>query len=245
MNRQSGNPDEDDDLLLSFVDAAWVRKQLHDSGRSQADLARFLKLAPPIVNKIVKGKRLIKAVEADRIREFFRAARSADAITFPQQRIRNELNMRGSTIDANITPPLRSEMARDIPILGTVSTGAGALQMVPTDAVDWARRPPRLAGRTDVFGLYVEDLAMIPAFRHGSLVLVERARPPSPGDDVFIEIAPDTPSGQHLTLIRHLVALTTTTVRIKQYDPPKERDIPRKQVTRLYRVMPLADLLGV
>ena len=113
------------------------------------------------------------------------------------------------------------------------------------DAIDWARRPPRLKGRRDVFGLWVEDISMVPAYRPGALILVERARPPSPGDDVVVEMRAEKPGDDPRALIKHLVALTATTVKLLQHNPSKELEIPRKQVIHLYRVIPLADLLGV
>lgn len=241
---QSGNASPERDLLSWVVDGTWVQKQLVESGKSQADLARYLNLAPPVINKIIKGRRLVKAAEAEQIRQFFRLDPSPVITSFPQRTAAIDSNVRESVVDANITAPLRSEMARDIPVLGTVSGGPGGLQM-NGEAIDWARRPPRLKGRTDVFGLYVEDLSMIPAFRPGALILVERARPPSPGDDVVIEIRPEKQGEDARALIKHLVALTPTMVKLLQHNPHKELEIPRKQVIHLYRVMPLADLLGV
>lgn len=244
---QSGNAASSADSLSWAVDGSWVQKQLEQAGKSQADLARYLKLAPPIVNKIIKGRRVIKATEADAIRAFFRipaAGIGAEVTIFPQASQKNDPIVRDSVIDANIEAPLRSEMVRDIPILGTVSGGAGALQM-NGDAIDWARRPPRLKGRTDVFGLYVEDLSMIPAFRPGGLILVERARPPAPGDDVVVELKPERQGDDQRALIKHLLAITPTMVRLMQHNPSKELEFPRKQVVRLYRVMTMTDLLGV
>lgn len=221
-----------------------MKKRLDETGRSQADLARHLKLAPPIINKIIKGRRLIKSKEADEIRAYFRIGPATILATSPQSRSETDANMRKSLIDANITAPLLSDMVRDVPILGTVSGGGGALQM-NGEAIDWALRPPRLKGRSDVFGLYVEDQSMIPAFRPGSLVLVERARPPAPGDDVVIDLQPERAGDDHRALIKHLVAITSTTIRLLQHNPPKEIEFPRKQVAHLYRVMTITDLLGV
>jgi phage repressor protein C with HTH and peptisase S24 domain len=226
------------------VEGSWVLKQLEASGKSQADLARYLQLAPPVVNKMIKGRRVIKATEADQIRAFFRMPNADTGSAFPQPRNADSRIVRHSVIDANITPPLRSEMARDVPILGTVSGGAGTVQF-NGEPIDWARRPPRLAGRTDVFGLYVEDLSMVPAFRPGALILVERVKPPAPGDDVVMDLSPEKPGDDQRALIKHLVAITPTLVRVAQHNPPKELEIPRKQVIRLYRVMTMADLLGV
>lgn len=147
-------------------------------------------------------------------------------------------------IAAEVSIPARSEMPRDIPILGTVSGGPGGLQM-NGEAVDWARRPPRLAGRSDVFGLYVEDQSMVPAHRPGALVLVERARPPAPGDDVVVELLPATPREERRALIKRLVSVNAKTVVLEQYNPPATLEFPRKQVGSLFRVMTVADLLGV
>ncbi len=110
------------------------------------------------------------------------------------------------------------------------------------DAVDWVRRPPRLEGRTDVFGVYVEDLSMVPAFKPGALVIVEKARPPAPGDDVVIEIMD---GGEQRALIKNLVFSNHKIVRLQQYNPAKEIEIDRLQIVRMFRVMPLSDLLGV
>lgn len=213
------------------VDAKWLRDQLKKTGRKQNELAAFLGLQPPQVNKMAAGKRRIIAAEADRIREFF---------GLPPTDVALHTNI----IDAAITPPVRSEMRRDIPILGTVSGGVGALQM-NGEPIDWARRPPRLEGRSDVFGLYVEDLSMVPAFRPGALVLVERAKPPAIGDDIVIEIAPEKAGDDPRALIKHLVGLTATEVRLFQHNPAKEFTVPRKLVIRMYRVLTMADLLGV
>lgn len=228
------------------MDGQWVQKHLQDSGKSQAELARYLKLAPPIVNKIIKGRRGIKATEADQIRAFFRLPSAELHTLFPQPKQENVSSPAPTVIDANVTAPLRSEMDRDIPIRGTVSGGPGGLpQMANGEAIDWARRPPRLRGRTDVFGLWVEDISMIPAFRPGCLILVEASRPPSPGDDVVIEIAPESPRDEQRALIKRLVSLTAKTLTVEQFNPPKQLEFDRKRVIHLYRVMPLADLLGV
>lgn len=211
------------------MDGKWLKTQLDRSRRTQKELAEFLGMQPPQVNKMVQGRRNILASEADRIREFFSLPPTA-----PHTNI----------IDAEVTPPVRSDMRRDIPILGTVSGGVGALQM-NGEPIDWARRPPRLEGRGDVFGLYVEDLSMVPAFRPGALVLVERSRPPAPGDDVVIEIAPETPRDEQRALIKHLVSITPTEVRLAQHNPAKEFSVARKLVVRMLRVMTMSDLLGV
>lgn len=59
------------------MDKNYIIEQLERSGKKQAQLARFLDLDPTVVNKIVKGRRLIKSDEADQIRVFFGDAPSS------------------------------------------------------------------------------------------------------------------------------------------------------------------------
>lgn len=221
------------------MDAKWLKEQFARTGKSQAALARHLGIQPPMVSKMVRGGRKVQGDEVDLIRAFF-GVRSDGGAT---RELFTENNSAASAtmLDANITPPLRSEMPRDVPVLGTVSGGKGGLQM-NGDAVDWVRRPPRLVGRSDVFGVYVEDLSMVPAFKPGALVIVEKARPPAPGDDVVIEIME---GGEQRALIKNLLLSNHKVVRVQQYNPAKEIEIDRSQVVRMFRVMPLADLLGV
>jgi phage repressor protein C with HTH and peptisase S24 domain len=148
--------------------------------------------------------------------------------------------------DADVTLPLRTEMVRDLPILGSVSGGPGGLgQMNDGTAVDFALRPARLTGRTDVAGFWVEDLSMVPAYKQGALVIVERRRPPSIGDDIVFELLPETPRDERRGMIKRLVALTATTVKVEQFNPPKVLEFPRRRVENLMRVIPLAELFGV
>ena len=52
------------------MDAEWLRGELRKPGRSQSALARHLGVVPEIVNRIVHGKRQVKAHEAEKIREY-------------------------------------------------------------------------------------------------------------------------------------------------------------------------------
>jgi transcriptional regulator with XRE-family HTH domain len=151
----------------------------------------------------------------------------------------------GRTLDAAGAIPHGGDMPRDLPIRGTVSGGPGGLfQLTNGEPADWARRPPRLKGRSDVFGLWVEDTSMVPAFKPGSLIIVERARPPSIGDDVVVEIAPETPRDELRAIIKTLAASTPTHLKLAQHNPPKIIEVPRKRIVSIHRVMTMADLFG-
>lgn len=117
--------------------------------------------------------------------------------------------------------------------------------MANGDALDWVRRPPRLVGRTDVFGLWVEDTSMVPRYEPGALVIVEKARPPSIGDDIVIELAPENARDEQRALIKRLVAQTSAIIRLEQFNPPKILEYPRKRVLNILRVMTMSDIFGV
>lgn len=53
------------------MDAKWIKEQFARTGKSQADLARHLKIQPPMVSKMVRGERKVQGTEVDLIRAFF------------------------------------------------------------------------------------------------------------------------------------------------------------------------------
>lgn len=145
-------------------------------------------------------------------------------------------------VDLPIVAPLRSQMPKDVPVLGTVSGGGGGVIMVG-DAIDWARRPPNLEGRPDVFALYVEDVSMVPRYGPGDLVFVE-GRPARNGDHVIVEYR-EVADGEQKAILKLLKATTPTLVRLEQYNPSKTIEIKRSSIVRMRRVLTTMDLLGV
>lgn len=164
---------------------------------------------------------------------------TASSPNYPQ-RSGTELNIRD--LDHRNVIPLRSQMPKDIPVLGTVSGGSGGVFMGDA-AIDFARRPPALDGRTDVFGLYVEDVSMAPAFNPGDLILVE-GKPPRGGDHCVVEFKED-PHGDPKAILKKLKAMTPTVIKLEQYNPPKTIEIKRQHLIRMRRVLTMMDLFGV
>ncbi len=62
------------------MDKEYIIQKLSETGFTQLALAKYMDLDPTIINKIVKGKRGIKAEEADKIRTFFNDILTEDAI---------------------------------------------------------------------------------------------------------------------------------------------------------------------
>jgi predicted transcriptional regulator len=57
------------------MDATWFQQALDRVGGSQADLARYLRLAPSAVSRMLKGERQMKLLEPARLRLLGRTTR--------------------------------------------------------------------------------------------------------------------------------------------------------------------------
>lgn len=144
-----------------------------------------------------------------------------------------------------ITLPQRDHMPLDVPVYGTAMGGtAGGDFTLNGDIGMRVRRPPRLAERDDIFALFVQGDSMLPRFRPGELIYLERQRPPQNGDYVVVEMRPGQ-DGEHAAYLKQLVATTPTKVRLLQYNPKRTIEIERRKILQILRVMPLNDLLGV
>lgn len=145
-------------------------------------------------------------------------------------------------------PPYCSEMPKDVPVFGTVVGGDGN-HLVDFElngaVVDYVRRPPRLAGRADVFAAYVQGDSMVHWREPGQLVYVEIAKPPRVMDYVLVELKPPAGEATRPAMIKRLLAVTPTKLRLRQYNPARDFDIDRRTVLRLCRVLDWDELLGV
>ena len=110
--------------------------------------------------------------------------------------------------------------------------------------IDYVRRPRKLEGRTDVFGLYVVEDSMSPRWDPGDPIFVEANRAPSIGDYVVVELYPDDGSPERPAHLKKLIRVSGSKIIVEQHNPPKRIEYDRRQVLRLYRVIPYPELLG-
>lgn len=145
-------------------------------------------------------------------------------------------------------PPSRQEMPKDVPVLGTVS-GGDATNLADFELngqiVDYVRRPPRLMGRTDVFAAYVQGNSVSPWREPGQLIYLEGARPPKAMDYVLVELKPHNGDDVRPALVKRLLAVTPTRVRLRQYTPAKDFEVDRRRILRIFRVLDWDELMGV
>lgn len=146
-------------------------------------------------------------------------------------------------------PPLRTEMPKSVPLYGTAVGGTAQGNLFDFElngtVVDYVRRPPRIAGRADVFAVYVSGESMAPWREPGQLIYVEAAKPPKRLDYVLVEFKP--PAGQVVrpALVKRFLALTPTKLQLRQFQPAKDFEVDRQAVLRVLRVMDWDELMGV
>lgn len=135
-----------------------------------------------------------------------------------------------------------SNWPRDLPVRGT-SEGSEAGDFLMTDeVVDHVRRAPRLAGRTDIIAVFVRTMACADRVMAGDMLVLESNRPPQPGDIALVEMKGESPRDVYL---RQWVGATDGKIRLCKPSKPNDvLDLDRRKILRIYRVMPLADLLG-
>lgn len=86
----------------------WIADSLEKSGKSQAELARFIGISPDKLNKSLQGKRELKHSEILRAKEFFSTTDSpavapSDATAIPAYDVRGSAGHGNIISDENIT----------------------------------------------------------------------------------------------------------------------------------------------
>lgn len=156
-----------------------------------------------------------------------------------------------SEVDLGAGVSLRgvATMKRDLPVRGTVVGGDNGDFTFNGDVVDMVRRPPGLVGASSVFALYVHGDSMSPRFEAGDLVFVNPSRPPTPGSDVVVEMAPKPGEPVGPCYIKRLLRRTADKVVLRQFNPPpgvkQDFELDRQEIKNMWRVLTAAELLGL
>lgn len=120
---------------------------------------------------------------------------------------------------------------RDLPVVGHVRGGQQGYFFDNGLVQSYAERPWFLLGQSNAYAVYVNDGSMEPAMRHGQLVYVSPAVPPTPGDDVVIQLT----DGQGL--IKRLLRRTARYLIVEQFNPEKRIEIPVGTVRSVHLVV--------
>lgn len=108
--------------------------------------------------------------------------------------------------------------AKDLPIFAAVRGGSvDDSILVSSDPIDYVKRPEPLARAKNGYGLYVLGTSMVPAYKHGDLVLVHPNLPITAGDDVVIST--QDKNGEHYAILKNLTRVTADKWHLQQYNP--------------------------
>lgn len=157
-------------------------------------------------------------------------------------------------------------LPRDIPVYGaTIGEEMGKLAMEGAfhfmasgydfdEPIDFARRPPRLAHRNDIYAVMVHDTAMFPRFRVADVLYVDPRRYPAPGEDAFLRFRPEAIPKLATTGAWGLICAVRDegvthpgikTWPLETFKPPISFDIRTDQVTNVHRIIPWGELLSL
>lgn len=106
-------------------------------------------------------------------------------------------------------------------------------------------RPPALWAAKDAYAIQFQGTSMEPRYRQGDIGVVDPRRSPVPGDDVVVQLNDGNGGRDVITvLVKELVRQTAKYIELRQFNPAIDFRIPRGQVSRLHRIVPIGELLG-
>lgn len=204
------------------MDADQIKALLRERGLTQKAMADYLGLDPSAVTRLLRGERRLRLDEAQKLETFFGGPAQA------QPNVAARANWA-----ANPNP---DGAPRDLPVYGSAQGGPEGMT-IDYQPIEWMRRPPNLEGVVDAFAFYVVGDSMEPRFRQGERLLVHPKRPPRPGEDVLLILKPDAEGAEVNAMVKTLVALTSRTAKVAQYNPEAAFEIDRDRIAGLLLIV--------
>lgn len=211
-----------------------IKRLLKSTGKSQAGLARALKLDPAIINRMIKGTREIKAREVATIKTYF-----------------DQPDQSSVTPDTNVSQPINlaknDSLVRlpDVEVLGTVLGSKEDEFLILDEPIEFVRRMPGIMGKAKVYALYVQGDSMAPWQESGDLIYVDPNVPARIGDYVVIQLKKAKEGDGSQAFVKRLVGRSPTKLRLAQFQPAKEIEFPTDRVASVHKVLSTKDLSGI
>jgi len=127
-----------------------------------------------------------------------------------------------------------SSRSADLPVYASAEGGPSGM-LVSADAIDWIVRPEALANVRDAFAVYVIGSSMEPRYEQGDMILVHPSRPVQRDNDVLLLSTQD--GGAFAALVKRLVAWSESSWAVRQYNPAKDYELPRREWQRAHVVI--------
>lgn len=141
--------------------------------------------------------------------------------------------VKGAASISTSTPKI-STSADALPIYASAQGGTTGMTLT-FEPIDYVSAPAPLMGVKGAFGMYVVGSSMEPVYRQGDTLLVHPHLPANSGDDVLV-VKLDG-NGQHDALVKTLVSSDDNRIRVRQYNPEEEFDIPRSDIHGIYSIV--------
>ena len=112
----------------------------------------------------------------------------------------------------------------------------GSFEINTGDPIDWKPRPPKAEG-AKVYCIYIEGNSMEPRLDAGDLLFIDPSRKVIVGRDALIELQPTAEGEQPKALVKHILAINSEFIEVKQFNPEKKWKIQRKKIRNLHLVL--------
>lgn len=163
-----------------------------------------------------------------------------------KETVGKSVSLRENADNQPIDLPRFDAMPRDFPVYGSEECGEdGAFEISAGEPIDFVKRPQRLSGVKNAYGLYVLGDTMKPWRKSGDPLYVHEKQPPMIGDHVVVKVKPKKAGDATPAYIALLEKRTATEIVISQYNPPKRITISLSKVVSVHRIIEWAELLGV
>lgn len=195
-------------------------------GKNHAYLHQFLdRLIPAQLPELVRG-------------------RLAEILQVPESMLRGEPAPRGSKGPRGPTyvPPFFPDK---LPVYGAGQGGSEGFFPWNGEIVDYVSRPPRLAGITQAYAVYVVGSSMEPRYYAGEIVHIHPGSPVMTGAFVLVQLRPEDEGDTPRAFIKRLVRRTATKVTFEQFNPPREIDIKASEIHSIHRIVGSAEPGGL
>lgn len=130
---------------------------------------------------------------------------------------------------------------KDLPVLGAARGGKlGAGQFADNgELFGMVARPASLEGVSSAYAVLVVDDSMDPRYHAGEVAHVNPHKPCQPGSYVVVQT--QSANGDRDYLVKRLVRRSGGKVRLAQFNPVKEFDIPSETVVAMHRIVGTAE----
>ena len=219
-----------------------IREAREARGLSQAELAHRAGVTGSAVNQWESGKNVPSQKKQPRLCQLL----GLDPNVVRQLAIDEELNA-PLELPGLVAPhapaglvkveplPATGTNQRDIPVWASVAAGDGDGEMILTsEPIDYIRRSERTANVSNPWAFHIVGDSMLERLAQGDQVIINPAMPLLPMTDcVFVHNAPD---GMMYGLVKRLLRATADAWRVRQLNPVKDFDLPRRKWSKAYRI---------